>query len=370
MNQEGIFKKVGQILNELQDQYDFLARNPGQLNDLELELFLANANFLSDHVQIVKKFNSNKPLEISEHTEDESVETVATEQVEMKVAEPVEEELKMEKGKTLEELEAEYASVYEPKVEESAEEVVEKEAEEESRPETLKFEFLMDHKEENDQFEFEQQSIETIFDRPLSKEEEEIIAQKQRLRDQPHQPVEKIEETVSPESVIVPEPVVVAQHIAPTPVERVQEEPVEKAVEPVPVTPVAVTPAFVPPVFEQVAEPVKESEQMQVRPTLNDLLASKSNGATSLNEENNNKAKITDLKQAINLNEKLLYIKDLFNGYNLAYAEAIELINKMPDFTSADNFLRNNYAVKNNWAAKQTTVDKFYDLLNQRFDVK
>ena len=28
MNQEDIFKKVGQIFNELQDQYEFLAQNP------------------------------------------------------------------------------------------------------------------------------------------------------------------------------------------------------------------------------------------------------------------------------------------------------------------------------------------------------
>jgi hypothetical protein len=57
----------------------------------------------------------------------------------------------------------------------------------------------------------------------------------------------------------------------------------------------------------------------------------------------------------------------LFNGYNLAYAEAIDLINKMPDFKTADTFLRNSYAIKNNWAAKQSTVDQFYELLNQRF---
>jgi lipid II:glycine glycyltransferase (peptidoglycan interpeptide bridge formation enzyme) len=53
MNQADIFKKIGVILNELQEQYEFLAQNPEQLNELELELFLANANFLSYHVEIV-----------------------------------------------------------------------------------------------------------------------------------------------------------------------------------------------------------------------------------------------------------------------------------------------------------------------------
>ena len=114
---------------------------------------------------------------------------------------------------------------------------------------------------------------------------------------------------------------------------------------------------------------VKQPEAILIKPTLNDLLAGKTSFSASLNEENN-KTTITDLKQAINLNQKLLFIKDLFNGYNLAYAEAIELINKMPDFKTADDFLQHNYAVKNNWASKQSTVDQFYELLNQRFPAK
>lgn len=357
MNQEGIFKKVGQILNELQDQYDFLARNPGQLNDLELELFLANANFLSDHVQIVKKFNSNKPLkELSEHSEDQSEVTAVTEiepvvlnevfetkkdHEHLEVAKP-EEEVIMVKEKTLEELEAEYAA--------NELQSVNKEEETESSPEPLKFEFLMNDNVEDDKFEFEQQSVETIFDRPLSKEEEEIIAEKKRLREQStevqnHQINEVAEEEEIHEQIVIsPElnPLQAFQRA-----EQVEENKEEK-----------------------ISIQVVESDQTHVRPTLNDLLASKSQVSNTLNEDNHNKAKITDLKQAINLNEKLLYIKDLFNGYNLAYAEAIELINKMPDFKSADNFLRNNYAVKNNWADKQSTVDKFYDLLNQRFEAK
>ncbi|TCC95771.1 hypothetical protein FBD94_12200 [Pedobacter hiemivivus] len=315
MNQEDIFKKVGQILIELQDQYEFLARNPSQLNELELELFLANANFLSDHVQIVRKINSNKAVKaIPAHTEDQS--PVVAQVVVIKESEVAKEpevakapeiakepelvkEPELPKEKTLEELEAEYAAANE---EEIAEE-----------PEPLKFEFLLNSEPLTEKFEFEEQSVSTIFDRPLSKEEEEIIAAKQRLRDG-----------------------------------QLQQKPIEKI------------------------EPEKETPQIQEaapRPTLNDILAGKSNFATSLNEENN-KTTITDLKQAINLNQKLLYIKDLFNGYNLAYAEAIDLINKMPDFKTADNFLQQNYAVKNNWTSKQSTVDQFYELLNQRFPAK
>jgi hypothetical protein len=109
-------------------------------------------------------------------------------------------------------------------------------------------------------------------------------------------------------------------------------------------------------------EPV---EDPTYKPTLNDLLAKSATG--NINSQTN--TGITDLKQAINLNDKLLYIKDLFNGYNLAYAEAIDVANKLPNFEAADNFFKKNYAEKNNWADKQVTVDKFYQLLNQRFKV-
>ena len=77
--------------------------------------------------------------------------------------------------------------------------------------------------------------------------------------------------------------------------------------------------------------------------------------------------RISDIKSAISLNDKLLFIKDLFNGYSLAYSEAIELLNRYDDFTSADGFLQTNYAQKNNWADKPETVDKLYAILRKRF---
>jgi hypothetical protein len=63
----------------------------------------------------------------------------------------------------------------------------------------------------------------------------------------------------------------------------------------------------------------------------------------------------------------LLFVRDLFNGYSLAYSEAIEILNRFDNFESADNFLKQNYLSKNNWAEKQHVADKFYEILNKRF---
>ncbi|PRD46574.1 hypothetical protein [Sphingobacterium haloxyli] len=79
------------------------------------------------------------------------------------------------------------------------------------------------------------------------------------------------------------------------------------------------------------------------------------------------KGKIADLKSSISLNDKLLFIKDLFNGYSLAYSEAIELLNRYTTFAEADAFLQTNYALKNNWAEKPQTVEKLYAILRKKF---
>ena len=76
---------------------------------------------------------------------------------------------------------------------------------------------------------------------------------------------------------------------------------------------------------------------------------------------------VSDLKHAISLNDKLLYIKDLFNGYNLSYSEAIEILNRLGSFEDAERFLSKNYVVKNNWESKADTAAKFYAVLKRRY---
>jgi hypothetical protein len=401
MNQEDIFKKIGLILDELQDQYEYLAQNPKQLNELELELFMANANFLSDHVQIVRKLNSTKVVkEIPEHT------STAPEPVEEKVVDlSVHQEEWSHQAKEIQEEIAEELNSNEIVAEETvpvevAEEIGQHQIKEafvesaiEREPierdlfkldkEPSTFEFILKDIGSTDQFEFEEKSVEEIFDRPLSKEEEEVIAQKQRIREQEAQV--KIETETDDE--LGPEPFLVAKeediipaastqlvlddferkevHVfkeeviveeAPVATYKAEESKIETPVAEVPVVEMSKTEA------PKVENPKTEEP---VRPTLNELLA-RQNGNNNVNTENSRNS-ITDLKQGINLNDKMLYIKDLFNGYNLAYAEVIDLLNKMPDFKTADSFLQNNYAIKNNWASRQGTVDKFYELLNQRF---
>jgi len=301
INKAEIFKKAGNILSELTEQYQYIEENPQDLNDLELELLSANADFLAENLRVLKKLNAKK----------RSAETAES----GKVA-----------GK-----------------EDYAESPSNDRATNEISLETLLNTAVKEDKEE------EQPVAENAEINPVPQTHD--IQQESRPSAQGPVPGLLTDvQTSRPEPLYVPVPEPVkAPEVQPAP-EQV------KASAPVPSYPsVPVPPAVAAPVPYQ---------QPRVQ-SLNDMISSqKAQQGTSSQYK---QAPITDLKSGVNLNDKLLFIKDLFNGYSLAYSEAMEILNRFETFESADNFLRSNYAAKNNWAAKQTTVDKFYEILRRRF---
>ncbi|RYF23987.1 MAG: hypothetical protein EOO42_06355 [Flavobacteriales bacterium] len=347
MKQEDLFKKLGLILNELNEQYQFLSQNPQQLNELELELFHANASFLTDHVQIVKKIalsQSQPALLTPPPVVEEKIEEIPAAYF---PEEDVHEEEQLEAVTFVTEEPVEVIK------EEAPVSIIEKDIFKLDDEPATTFEFILNDHADDDKFDFERKDAHELFDRQLSEAEERILAEKKAFVEPVNLPVvEAVEETpvFEEEDEIGPEPFLV----------HVEEEPIAEEVT-IMAEDLTLEEAPIAKVEVNITEPV---EDPTFKPTLNDILA----GKTTANSVNTNAtASISDLKQAISLNDKLLYIKDLFNGYNLAYAEAIDLANKLPNFEAADNFFQKNYAVKNGWSEKQATVDKFYQLLNQRF---
>jgi hypothetical protein len=354
MKQEDLFRKLGLILNELNEQYQFLAENPQQLNELELELFHANANFLADHIQIIKKVNLNQqpplilaqvkeepivsstPLENNDVQEESQVETITFSGQDKEPEDAIESFTEEEPTPALNEIETEIFKLDQSPS--TFEFILNDHAEHETLPQANPNEYAHDSFNTEEKFEFEEKSVDELFNRPLSEEEEQILAEKIQLREKQATEVDPEEDEIGPEPFLV----------APKEEFPIKREDMELEVAPIAETKV------------NTQEPV---EDPTYKPTLNELLAK--GRIENLNATAG--TGVQDLKQAINLNDKLLYIKDLFNGYNLAYAEAIEIANKLPNFEAADNFFQKNYASKNNWADKQATVDKFYQLLNQRF---
>ena len=374
MNQQDIFKKIGVILTELNEQYQFLAQNPEKLNDLEVELFLANANFLSDHVNIVKRLNGQlKELPSPDVSSINEVETsiqlpeiTSTAQEVTTVHDPSESIAEVAQA----EEEEERVDVAPKEEIKEAEEIHEAIAEDLLKKDFFKpdqedhtFEFVLGNHSEDEPFDYEDRGVDEIFDRKLSAEEQEILERKRRIHEKPEPDPSVLEEDdeIGPEPFLIPHDEETPEVVEPE--KPITSEPIE-ALSAVNLDEAIISPPVQErPIFTPEAVPVKPVQPASTHqsPTLNELLAK-----TNASQEQSKPA-IVDLKQSISLNEKLLFIKDLFGGYNLAYSEAIDLVNKMNNFEAADAFLQSNYAAKNNWASKQATVDQFYELLNRRF---
>ncbi len=315
MKQEEILKKIGQIIDDLKDQHQYLTQTQNY-NLLELELFTANADFLIDHIEILKKIQLSK----NQNNEDAVVESKSTDD-------------------TL---------IITPKIEASI------------KNETTNFValapdnlFAVPEKQEEMMFEFEQNiEVERIFDRELTADETKLLQEKQDL-------FAKLNAVNT--SVILPD-VATENIVLPTATDGAESEDIPKLKakneeETLPLNAKSET---------QTTSDVIENETIDDRKiTLNQFLSNQNN-AQNISSRLSNMA-TADLKSAISLNDKMIFIKELFNGYNLAYSEALEILNRFDSFESADNFLQKNYALKNKWVDKQEVVDRFYEILNRRY---
>jgi len=327
MNQQEILKKIGGIIAELKEQHNYLETSADSFNALELELFMANANFLTDHIEILKKIQGQaKPVALQLAL---PIEKTYLQRPEIPDYFTEEEHL----------VSAENADLF--KVEEPVlTKKTEPELPEIPIAETIKHEtFILPET----MPEAKEVTLETAADTSF-------ITQKTVT---PETPVTNDVIIIEPEN----KPVV---ELKPEMLASPQSLQAEKFI----IEPETVKPEPQPELIKQ--EPVKqESEQVL---TLNQRIAAQRGLDQTKTTETQIAAKhVQDLPLLITLNDKLLFVKELFNGYNLAYAEAINIVNRYNNFEQADSFLQTNYAVKNNWKEKPATTEKFYALLRKRF---
>ncbi|WP_374951295.1 hypothetical protein [Mucilaginibacter sp.] len=347
MKQPEVFKKIGGIIQELQEQYDYLQTNADNFNDLELELFVANTHFLKDHAEILRKLNLLKQQQQPElplHIEPAKPEPVKPAQPEIRSI-------------------ADEPKYFEPVV---IQKPIERppfkpEAPKPAPAEAVQFELIPPAVEEpapqidlgstKDDYSFERQEPETIrheliMDEAETWEEDEDV--EEPLDQEPE--VENIEEEEEPKVAL---PVI-------EPAEQVTE-----AEEPIPTNPEPIIENQPKTAAEPKPDPIPAADDKPL--SLNQRIAAQLKDKQTAGTEHTAEAPITDIKAAINLNDKMLFIKELFNGYPLSYSEAIEIVNRFKSFEEADRFLKTNYVTKNNWEAKTIAYEKFYALLKRRY---
>ncbi|MBK0404526.1 hypothetical protein I5M27_16130 [Adhaeribacter sp. BT258] len=99
------------------------------------------------------------------------------------------------------------------------------------------------------------------------------------------------------------------------------------------------------------------------KPTLNETL--KKPEAPNLAEKDTRK--IETLKESISINQRFSFINELFNGENLEYYEAIQILDAKPDAESAKRFLLEDLAAKHNWVKKEEHLNKLLRLIERKF---
>jgi hypothetical protein len=348
MKQQEVFKKIGGIIREINEQYEYLQSADEVYNELELELLAANAHFLSDHIEILRKITSHA----------EKAQPAAKPQV-------IIEDKPIAPQPVTAQFVAEDKPAAEPRyfVPE-----MEQEVEEEPAIETATAE------EDTHTVEFEignrtdpHTQLPEPEEEPVAAEPEPTIRHELTLEDigedwDEDDEVEDIDlQTEAIKAEVIPG-VIETEPILPEP----EEEPVasEPETEPVALKP-EVKPEPVPaPIAPAVTHTQIMVEEDQVI-TLNQRMSAQM--AASRVSDQLHGQPISDLKSAITLNDKMLYVRELFNGYSLAYSETIDILNRAKSFEEAEAFLKGSYATKNNWADKQATADKFYALLQRRY---
>lgn len=76
---------------------------------------------------------------------------------------------------------------------------------------------------------------------------------------------------------------------------------------------------------------------------------------------------IRDLKKAIGVNDRFLFINELFRGDESMYERSIKTINSFSILPEAEYWIQRELKVKNGWDDSDALVKQFYQLVKRRF---
>ena len=77
--------------------------------------------------------------------------------------------------------------------------------------------------------------------------------------------------------------------------------------------------------------------------------------------------KILDIKSALTVNQKFMFINHLFKGEASEFEKAVSHINALDNYDDAITFLLENYAVKYGWDTDNEQVEELFELIGRRF---
>jgi hypothetical protein len=204
-------------------------------------------------------------------------------------------------------------------------------------------------------------------------EESKPVAEevKEPVKNQEAEEPEKIEEEKPVEKEVEPE----AEVVEPSVEEEVNEEMIEVSEkQDEESSQVEDTPAFelveTKPVEEKTEAEVITAEDLgpslheaiqQSKETLHDIIG-KFKSDTSLATKLQNKP-ISNIKTAVSINDKIMYINELFNGDSKLWDEVIDALNTMDNLDNALTYIDKRFG----WEEENDTIISFLELIYRRF---
>lgn len=76
---------------------------------------------------------------------------------------------------------------------------------------------------------------------------------------------------------------------------------------------------------------------------------------------------VKDLRKAVGINDRFLFINELFRGDESVYERSIKTINSFNIYAEAEYWINRELKVKLGWPNENLTVDHFYQLVKRRF---
>jgi hypothetical protein len=105
------------------------------------------------------------------------------------------------------------------------------------------------------------------------------------------------------------------------------------------------------------------ASQFEDRPTLGDKMATHDN---KKRYSDNLRIPVKDIKSAIGLNEKFLFINQLFKGDSVTYNAVIDRLNTSTSIELAMNHIQ-SLSESNNWESHSESARSFIDIIERRF---
>lgn len=84
-------------------------------------------------------------------------------------------------------------------------------------------------------------------------------------------------------------------------------------------------------------------------------------------EETNFRNKIIDFKSAMSINQRYMFVKELFDNREEAFDAALQKVNQSKTYPEAIGNLVDSYADKYNWDTEKEEVAEFFELISRKF---